>query len=112
MLSGEELHRDLGADPRPLVHGQRVVTGVTLSRGEVLHALGNLEPESADVAAVHPVRGAQSGHGLVVILGQPGTLEAVLSLSGQRVVAGPEQQLHLLRSDLIPDGQALERGQA
>ena len=59
VLSGEELHRDLGADPRPLVHGQRVVTGVTLSRGEVLHALGNLEPESADVAAVHPVRGAQ-----------------------------------------------------
>ena len=82
MLGGEELHRDLGADPGPLGHGQRVVTRVTLGRGEVLHPLGDLEPEGTDVAGVHPVRGAEPGRRLVVLLGQPGALEAGLPLRG------------------------------
>jgi hypothetical protein len=51
------------------------------------------------------------GHALVVLLGQARSLKAGLPLPGQGVVPGPEQQLHLLGSDLVPDREPVDPGQ-
>ena len=47
----------------------------------------------------------EPGHRLEVPLVQVRPLEPVAALRGQRVEAGAEQGLHLLRGDLVPGGR-------
>ena len=111
VLGAEQLDRDFGADPGPVRGRDGPVTG---QPGRLVHRgdpLRDLDPEPGHVARVDAVRSAEPGHRPVVRVGQPGAVQGVPALLGERVVTGPEQGLHLLGGDHVAGRQPVDAGQ-
>ena len=110
VLGAEHLHGDLGADPGPVLRGDRVVAWVTQRGGEVLDPAGDLDLERGHIGGGDRERDPEPGHRLEVPILQVRPLQPLAALRGERVQPGTEQGLHLRRGDLVAGRQAVDAG--
>jgi hypothetical protein len=110
VLGGEELPRHLGADPGPIRHRYRPVTGHPgrlVQRGDPLR---HLNPERRHIRLADLERRPQPSHRLVIPHGQIRPLQLPLPLLSQRVQPSPEQRPHLLGGHHITEAEAVDPG--
>ena len=115
VLGPEEVTPDLGANPCPLLRGDRPVARQPGGLVDGREALSDLDPEDADVVRVDLVRGTETSGSLVVGLGRGGDagatdpqIQLLDPLVCEGVVAGAEQVLHVIGGDDVAGVQALD----
>ena len=108
MLDAEELRRHLSADPGPHRRRHRPTRRQPVGPVQLLQPLGHGDPERGDVVAVDLERRPQPPGCLRHFGAELSVQDRGQPLRRQRVQAGAEQRLHLLRGHRIAGRQTVD----
>jgi hypothetical protein len=110
MLVSEKLSRNLGADPRPICRGDRIVSQLFGRRLSCGNPLRYLDAEGANIAGVNLERRAQPGRLPHLCIGQIGGVQLLQPLGGEGMHASAEEGPHLLRRHRMHGAEAINAG--